>query len=221
MADYPADQYRDATSLNLWTLRFQYAHVAMSVIAIVSGYMQLEVLQAMDLGAFESQEAMEAAAEANDTRQQIVAIFQLLVYITAGVLSLMWIHRACFNARVRATSMQFTPGWAVGWYFIPIANLWKPYQAMKEIWETTDAQANKSMTEGAWLLGWWWTFWIVSNILANAAFRMSLRAESIDELLSMTKVMLASDLIDIPLTILFVQIVRKISSAQEIARVTS
>ena len=221
MADYPSDQYRDATSLNLWTLRFQYAHVAMSVIAIVSGYMQLEVLQAMDLGAFESQEAMEAAAEANDTRQQIVAIFQLLVYITAGVLSLMWIHRACFNARVRATYMRFTPGWAVGWYFIPIANLWKPYQAMKEIWETTDAQANKSMTEGAWLLGWWWTFWIVSNILANAAFRMSLRAESIDELLSMTKVMLASDLIDIPLTILFIQIVRKISSAQEIARVTS
>jgi uncharacterized protein DUF4328 len=221
MADYPADEYRDATSLNLWTLRLQYAHVAMSVIAIVSGYMQLELLQAMDLGAFESQEAMEAAAEANDTRQQIVGIFQFVVFITAGVLSLKWIHRACFNARVRAKYMQFTPGWAVGWYFIPIANFWKPYQAMKEIWENTAEQANKSMAEGAWLLGWWWTFWIVSNIFANAAFRMSLRAETIDSLLSSTRMMLASDLVDIPLTFLFIQIVRKVSSAQEILRVTS
>jgi len=221
MADYPADEYRDATSLNLWTLRFQYAHVALSVIAIFSGYMQLEVLHAMDVGAFESQEAMEAAAESNDLRQQIVAIFQVLVFIIAGVLSLKWIHRACFNARVRANHMQFTPGWAVGWYFIPFANLWKPYQAMKEIWETTAAQANKSMTEGGWLLGWWWTSWIVSNIFANAAFRMSLRAETIDEISAMTKVMLASDLVDIPLTILFIQIVRKLSSTQEILRVTS
>jgi len=221
MADYPADKYRDATSLNLWTLRFLYAHMAMSVIAIVSGYMQLEVLQAMDLGAFESQEAMEAAAEANDTREQIVSILQLLVFITAGVLSLKWIHRACFNARVGAKYMEFTPGWAVGWYFIPFANFWKPYQAMKEIWENTAVQANKSMTEGGWLLGCWWTFWIVSNIVANAAFRMSLRADTIDELSSMTKVMLASDLVDIPLTILFIQIVRKLSSTQEVVRVTS
>ena len=221
MADYPADQFRDATSLNTWTLRSQYAQVALGVISIVSGYMQLELLQAMDVGAFESQEAMETAAESNDLREQIVAILQLLVFITAGVLSLMWIHRACFNARVRATYMQFTPGWAVGWYFIPIGNLWKPYLAMKEIWETTAAQANKSMAEGAWLLGWWWTFWIVSNIFANAAFRMSLRAETIDELSSMTQMMLASDLIDIPLTILFIQIVKRISSAQEIVRLTS
>lgn len=30
-----------------------------------------------------------------------------------------------------------TPGWAVGFYFIPIALIWKPFQGMSQIWSAT------------------------------------------------------------------------------------
>lgn len=63
-----------------------------------------------------------------------VALLQLLVIIATGVVFLMWIYRANLNVRgFGAADMKFTPGWSVGWYFIPIMNLVRPYQAMKEI----------------------------------------------------------------------------------------
>lgn len=53
-----------------------------------------------------------------------------------------------------------TPGWAVGWYFIPIANLWKPYLAMRDI-----VRASSAVRElPHFLLPVWWTLWIVSGI---------------------------------------------------------
>ena len=68
----------------------------------------------------------------------IVGLLQLPVVLTTGIVFLMWIHRANRNARgLGAEGMTFTPGWSVGWYFIPIANLWKPFQAMKEIWQAS------------------------------------------------------------------------------------
>jgi hypothetical protein len=199
-------------------LRFLFLHLAVTVIATWSGYLEVQVLEAIKSGAFESDEALEAAANASDARQGVVGISQFLVFITSGVLSLKWIHRACFNARVRASVMTFTPGWSVGWYFIPIGNLWKPYQAMKEIWETTAVQAHRALNEGGVLLGWWWTFWLVSNAVANAALRMSFRTTTIDDYLLASKTMLASDVLNIPLTLLFIQIVKNISSMQEVVR---
>ena len=66
--------------------------------------------------------------------------------LSTGILVLTWIHRANHNARqLGADDMRFTPGWAVGWYFVPIAWFWKPYQAMKEIWL---ASANPSDWRG-------------------------------------------------------------------------
>src|SRR5437868_6687462 len=68
-----------------------------------------------------------------DGVELVSGLVTILVFIITGVLFLRWIHRANRNARaLGAQGMRFTPGWAVGWYFIPIASLWKPYQAMKE-----------------------------------------------------------------------------------------
>lgn len=61
---------------------------------------------------------------------------------------------------VQQTSLPDTPGWAVGYYFIPIANFWKPFTAMRDIVRAS------TLREGppALLLPTWWTLWIVSNI---------------------------------------------------------
>jgi hypothetical protein len=77
--------------------------------------------------------------------QGIIAILQLVNLVVLIVLFCIWIYRANSNARqLGATDMQFSPGWSVGWYFIPIANLWKPYQAMCEIWRASRRTGNNS-----------------------------------------------------------------------------
>jgi hypothetical protein len=115
-------EYRDLTDLSRWTIRLLYADVILSVVALVSGALEFQLLQSLQGGAYASQEAaaMEAA-DANDTRQQLIAWLELGLLIACAVAVLKWIYRANANARaLGAKDMKFTPGWAVGWYFVPI-----------------------------------------------------------------------------------------------------
>ncbi|MDE0511474.1 MAG: DUF4328 domain-containing protein [Gammaproteobacteria bacterium] len=65
---------------------------------------------------------------------------------------------------IQVSGIKFTPSWSVSWYFIPIANLWKPYQAIKEIWRTSVIPYNWSSQPVSSLLSWWWFSWIVFNV---------------------------------------------------------
>src|SRR5688572_5676802 len=47
-----------------------------------------------------------------------------LVLVVSIIVVGMWIYRAHANlSDAGVDGLEFTPGWAVGWYFIPIANL--------------------------------------------------------------------------------------------------
>jgi hypothetical protein len=95
----------------------------------------------------------------------------------------MWIHRANYNAhQLGAAGMRFTPGWAVGWFFIPIANLWKPYQVMKEIWKASANPAHWQDQRRGSILPWWWALFLASGFVSNASGRAALLAETIPAL---------------------------------------
>lgn len=219
MTQPQAYPYRDATSLVKWTRFSIYAQVAISAIAIVSGYLQIEVLTALGDGAFASQDAADAAAQANDERQGLVALVQLAVLVISGVLILRWIHRANWNARaLGAQGMTFTPGWSVGWYFVPIANLWKPYQAMQEIWKASKNPSAWSAETVPQLVGLWWGLWILYSLAGNTAFRISMRADEIHEHINATWVTIASDVATVPLCLALLALVRQVQGMQDARR---
>jgi hypothetical protein len=173
----------------------------------------------MQDGNFASEAEMMQAAEASDARQGFVGIVQFLILVVSGIWILRWIYVACSNARDLATSpMKFSPGWAVGWYFVPILSLWKPYHAMKEIWRISANPGNPQSVPESGLLGAWWLCYIVASLSGNASFRMTLRAEEIPELLAANGVTLFSDVAAIPLAIVFMAVVRQIHDNQELAR---
>ena len=140
----------------------------------------------------------------------IVGLIQLVLFIILGITFLRWIYRA--NSNLGALSghpMSFTPGWSVGWYFIPIACLFKPYQAMKEIWERS--HKNQSVTSS--ILGLWWAFWLISNFLGELAFKAVWGAESATEYGSSTLIYIVSDGIDVVLDIVALMLVTQIGNA--------
>lgn len=198
----------DPTSLTKFLITILWVWLGISVLSLLSDFMQMNLLSA---GTFSQSEA-----EANDTRQQVIGILYLVAYIVTGISFLKWIHRANKNCHgFGAQGMEFTPGWSIGYYFIPFINLYKPYRAMKEIWKVSTNPPNWKNERGSPLLGWWWALWLISGFVDQASFRMSMRADTISSLKDSTTVSILSGILDIPLFIVAVSLVTAIYTKQE------
>jgi hypothetical protein len=113
-----------------------------------------------------------AAENSANLAQSVVLLVDFLVLAVTGILTLVWIYRANSNAHALTVQpMEFSPGWAVGWNFVPVAALWKPFQAVREIWEVS--QSPGAETDGTpAILRWWWGLWIVNNIFSQISNRL-------------------------------------------------
>jgi hypothetical protein len=207
LEDLERNDYRHSETLARWTIWLLYALIVVTVGSIVSGLLDRQVLQ---LGG-------ELYTDETAQRTMLVASAQLLVFIASGTLCLCWIYRMAYNARIRAKHMQYSPGWSVGWYFIPIAYWWKPYQAMKEIWSNSAQQAGPRGDESGTLLGWWWALWISQTLVSNASFRLGMNASSLDNFLIANLLELIGNVLQVPLCIVFIVMVRRLTAMQEYA----
>lgn len=79
----------------------------------------------------------------------------LVVMLLIAVFFFTWVNRACKNAwLLDPPRMKTTPAMAVGYYFIPILFLWKPYTSMREIRSASYGKDHAIKK----LLPLWWTF---------------------------------------------------------------
>lgn len=107
----------------------------------------------------------------------LIYIGYTVVFVVSIVLISMWIHRAHANLfEAGLDGLEFTPGWSVGWFFIPIANLFKPFQAMRELWNRSHDAADSFGAETPSQVGTWWGCYVGGSIFSNIAFRLELSA---------------------------------------------
>src|SRR5262245_38518555 len=145
--------YLDLSSRTVWTRFFLFTFAGISAVGFALDLALLQLLTGANFTA-------EAAAT-NDARQQVFAALQLTVLALTVLAFSMWTYRANSNCRaLGAQGMNFSPGWAVAWYFMPIAFLWKPYQAMKEIWQASKNPFAWQHEGRPVMLPWWWFFWV-------------------------------------------------------------
>ena len=111
--------------------------------------------------------AMQAVLAVGDQFSNPVRVLGLV----AAVACIIWIYRVSLNLpALGARNIEFTPEWAVGWWFIPIAHLFRPYQVVREIWQASDPgeSGDKTLEVGPSnaLLGWWWALVVSGLVLA-------------------------------------------------------
>ena len=146
----------------------------------------------------------------SDAVTAIVGLVQLILAIITGITFLRWIYRSNKNLRtLSGESMAFTPGWSVGWYFVPFANLYKPYQVMKEIWKVS----HKSEDTDHAIVGWWWALWLISNVLGRIAFKVVMRADDASGYAGSAMTYIISDGLDVILNIVALTMVTRIGAA--------
>ncbi|MBC8051322.1 MAG: DUF4328 domain-containing protein [Chitinophagales bacterium] len=208
--------YRDASSLSHYIKYGLYAQLVLTFVAFIAGFLEYQILQEMKSGLFSSREQFTADANASDLRLKIVGIVQLLLFIMTAFLILKWIYRANLNARaLGAEGMQYTPEWSVAWFFFPIVNLWKPYQAVKEICRASRTSENWSGLAISDTAHWWWIFFLIEGTLSRISFQQAIKAKSLDQYISANVVGQISEVVFVPLVFIFLQLMREINSMQQ------
>lgn len=65
----------------------------------------------------------------------VTSFSQSLTYLATVVVFLVWFRRVRLNAGLfDASAQRMAPGWAVGGWFVPVGNLWLPYQVAGGVW---------------------------------------------------------------------------------------
>jgi len=205
---------RGFSNLTKWLIRLLYLSVMLDTGAVTSGILQHQFLTEINAGTYSSHDVL-TTAETNDTRQQIIVIFKIALYIVTAIFFLKWIFRAAYNAhKMSVLKMKFTPGRSIGWYFIPVGNLWKPYQAMKESYAASKDPLNRYNRLPDLIFPLSWLFFILSSVLGNTAFRLMTRAKEINEFIVATDVSVAADLTSIASAFVAIILVRRIYRMQ-------
>lgn len=95
----------------------------------------------------------------------LAAILYLATLVIYLVLFMMWIHRTNRNAHVLAPNLEMSPAWAVGWFFVPIASLFKPFEGVEQAWRISTDPTRWKALDTPVLLRWWWGFFLAANFV--------------------------------------------------------
>ena len=180
--------------------------------------LQIGLLERVQAGA----RVDRAEALGNDARQSVVALFGFVAYVTSGVTFIVWLHRASKNLPALGNKhVEYSPGWTIGGWFIPIGNLFVPCQLMGELWNRShpaNVQSGYAVrAPGRSLVGWWWACWLVMNFVGYAAnpFWFGGGSQKIAALLLSSWFLLTMDLLSLPAAFLAIQLVRCIQANQQ------
>ena len=138
----------------------------------------------------------------------------LAVILITGFIFLKWIYRASRNAHALAGDLGTPPPWAVGWFFVPVAFLWKPFAAFSQTWRASHQPQGWQSTTVPLLLRWWWGFWLAENFLGQASLRLAARAETVFILSGAVWMDILGSLASIAATLAAIVIVRRLTAVQ-------
>lgn len=203
--------YCDLSGLATASRAFLYAQAAGGLVSALSAWWTWTLLAGMAAG----DPISNIAVEQDDARVAAIALVMLLLYIVGGVIVLLWISRANRNAHAIGTlEMETTPGWAVGWYFVPFANLVMPFRSMREIGEASASALPGAAPPSGALLGCWWACWLAGNIAGFVSVRIAWEAEGLEALRVSAGFDIAASLLTVPACLLLAAIITRIKRLQ-------
>jgi hypothetical protein len=187
------------------------AQVLALMFEAVAVLMEMSLLQRI----IEGGQVTLAEARASDNRVALSVRLWLVLLVATIVVWLIWQHRAHANLKALGTELEYSPGWAVGFWLIPIANLWKPFQVNRELWKAS-GDVDDWRSQRTWpVLGWWWASWISAGVLGRVAAAARQGAETPMEIRSADIVDLLSTVVVVASAVLAILLVRSVIERQD------
>ncbi|MET9464564.1 DUF4328 domain-containing protein [Streptomyces sp. NPDC006544] len=164
-------------------------------------------------------DSVRESLEVADSSLVPIGAWQLLTGLATAVVFLVWFYRVRCNGQVfRPDGFSQSTGWAVGGWFVPLANLFFPYRTAREIWDASTQHAPDGSyrpTSGALVIAWWLTF-VGGRTLDFLSSRKSLAAETAEAVRDADLFAAMADLTTFGAAVLAVLFVRKLTAMQRV-----
>ena len=152
-------------------------------------------------------------------RSDLISPSASWLFVLTGIIWLLWQHRAHGNLLAAGVPhLAFTPGWAVGWWFVPFANLVKPFQSVREVWKASSGDERWESPKTWPVIGWWWGMWVgalaAGIAVGFAAAVSSGRFTRVDWLIKLNQLGLVFVLPSVVTAVLAIAIVRAVNERQ-------
>ena len=122
------------------------------------------------LGGFTAPPEGSALAEGLVLVSGLAGLVYLGTFLASVVGWSIWSYRLAAALRAGGAPLTTSPGWVVGWWFVPLANLVMPLRVHRELFELT-APPDDGPRAPSWLTAWW-LLWVGSNALGNLSLRV-------------------------------------------------
>ena len=152
------------------------------------------------------------------TIMYVLSLAELPLRVLAAIFFLVWLFRIFKNlGPTKVRNSEHPASWAIGVWFIPILNLFKPHQVMQQAWRDTDPDidptANYALAKpefNSFILTWWIAY-IASNVIARIGNRI---AENLPDTKAALVIMIISFIAAAP-ALMAIQLVWEITRRQE------
>ncbi len=155
-----------------------------------------------------------------DVLYAAAGLWQVVSMLATAVVFVIWFYRARDNAEYFAQDIcTMGHGWAIGAWFVPVANLWLPYRVAREVWQASA----QSMPDGSWRkvshapVKAWWFLWIGSLAVDKIGSTFYNHADSANALRQASIVVMVSDLLSVAAAVFAILFVRKLTAMQEVS----
>ena len=144
------------------------------------------------------------------------AYAQAATVVVVAILFLRLLYKAVQQAKGFMTPFTYvSPGWAVGYWFIPIVGLYKPYRIIHALFAACakEAGGDAKPAAGEQLLSAWWALFVIGNLAGWAVARMDTDFSDRAQVITFCEYTLGCDLLLIAATPLFWIVIKRLVRA--------
>jgi hypothetical protein len=168
----PPARWRDLRGLAIALVVVFGVMVCAAVVLAAALANRISVVQDFKAGRFG-----DIITRANDADDFVdgAGAFYGITQLVIIVLFIIWQYRAAKNNEaLDRRNPRFGPGWSIGAWFIPFANLVIPVMILQDLWRgatptTPRGDPRWRSVQGSWLIGVWWAALLVSLLRFGAS----------------------------------------------------
>jgi hypothetical protein len=209
--------YRSAHQIAMWLVA-ALGTIAMAAVITIP-------FRAVHIGLIHQLEHLRrvspSEAQASTDRLNALGVIEAVVMLVIVVLWLVWQFRAQSNlSALGAENLRYSPGWSVGWWFIPIANFAIPYLTVRELVKASNPEAGAidwAAVRTPAIIPLWWGAWIAHIVLASAGAAVAANPDTamLSDLATRQWLLIASNAMEIAAALLAIGLVFKVNRLQE------